>query len=65
MDLTTNGGKSYSSVLSSSWTLSWAGFSDPVRAYALAAAAGTGAGGSRLFESNDGGAKWAQVAITS
>ncbi|MGD0084540.1 MAG: hypothetical protein ABSD78_15300 [Acidimicrobiales bacterium] len=63
---TTNGGKSYSAVLSSSWGVSWAGFSDPARVYALVAAVGTGTTGpTHLFESNDGGATWHQVFIKS
>jgi photosystem II stability/assembly factor-like uncharacterized protein len=54
---TTNGGSSFSVVLSgsSSSTVSWVGFSDPARAYALLA------GG--LFESSDGGATWGSVAF--
>jgi len=66
MDRTTNEGKTFSAVLSSSWHVSWAGFSDPARAYALATAAGTGATGpTHLVESNDGGATWHEVAIKS
>jgi hypothetical protein len=63
LDRTTNGGRSYTAVLSSSWTVSWAGFSDPARSYALATRASTGAGGWRLFESDDGGVTWQEVAI--
>jgi photosystem II stability/assembly factor-like uncharacterized protein len=60
---TTNGGKSYSAVLSSSARVLWAGFSDPVRAYALLVV--TASGPTHLFESNDGGATWFQVEIKS
>ncbi|MGA2835302.1 MAG: hypothetical protein ABSF84_01770 [Acidimicrobiales bacterium] len=56
---TTDGGGTYAVVLSGSSpsTVSWMGFSDPSRAYALLA------GG--LFESTDGGATWHSVAFTS
>jgi photosystem II stability/assembly factor-like uncharacterized protein len=52
---TTNGGSTYAVVLSasSSSTVSWVGFSDPSRAYALLAGS--------LFESSDGGATWRSV----
>ncbi len=60
---TTNGGGSYSGVLSSSWRASWAGFSDPTRAFALATGVSTNT--THLFESNDGGATWSQVVIRS
>jgi photosystem II stability/assembly factor-like uncharacterized protein len=55
---TTNGGGTYAVVLSGSGptAVSWVGFSDPLRAYALLA------GG--LFESSDGGATWRSVALT-
>jgi hypothetical protein len=62
MARTTNGGGSYSAVLSRSGRVLWAGFSDPVRAYALVV---TAPGPTRLFESNDGGATWHQVVIKS
>jgi hypothetical protein len=66
LDRTTNGGKTYSGVLPSSWHVSWAGFSDPARAYCLAAAMETGVTGpSHLFDSNDGGATWHEVVIRS
>jgi hypothetical protein len=54
---TTNGGSSFTAVLSgpSSSTVSWVGFSDPSRAYALLAGS--------LFESTDGGAIWRSVAL--
>jgi photosystem II stability/assembly factor-like uncharacterized protein len=54
---TTNGGSSFSVVLqgSSSSAVSWMGFSDPARAYALL----TGT----LFESSDGGAMWRSVVV--
>jgi hypothetical protein len=59
---TANGGKSYSTVLSRPARVLWAGFSDPVRAYALVV---TAPGPTRLFESNDGGVTWHQVVIKS
>jgi hypothetical protein len=66
LDRTTNAGKSYSAVMSSSWRVLWAGFGDPVRAYALAGASETGTTGpTHLFESNDGGSSWSEVAIKS
>jgi photosystem II stability/assembly factor-like uncharacterized protein len=54
---TTNGGSSFTVVLSgsSSSTGSWAGFSDLARAYALLAGS--------LFESTDGGGTWRSVAL--
>jgi photosystem II stability/assembly factor-like uncharacterized protein len=54
---TTNGGSTYAVVLSgsSSSTVSWVGFSDPSRAYALLAGS--------LFESTDGGGTWRSVAL--
>jgi photosystem II stability/assembly factor-like uncharacterized protein len=54
---TTNGGSTYAVVLSGSSpsTVSWVGFSDPSRAYALLAGS--------LFESSDGGATWRSVAF--
>jgi hypothetical protein len=54
---TTNGGSTYTVVLSGSTpsTVSWVGFSDPSRAYALLAGS--------LFESSDGGATWRSVAL--
>ncbi len=54
---TTNGGSTYAVVLSGSSpsTVSWMGFSDPSRAYALLAGS--------LFESSDGGATWRSVAF--
>jgi hypothetical protein len=60
MARTMNGGGSYSAVLSSSGSVLWAGFSDPVRAYALVV---TASGQTQIFESNDGGATWHQVVI--
>jgi len=61
---TTNGGKSYSAVLSRSWRVSWAGYSDPVRAYALVTET-SGTSSIHLLESNNGGATWSQVVIKS
>jgi photosystem II stability/assembly factor-like uncharacterized protein len=56
---TTNRGSTYAVVLSGSSpsTVSWVGFSDPSRAYALLAGS--------LFESSDGGATWRSVALKS
>jgi photosystem II stability/assembly factor-like uncharacterized protein len=56
---TMNGGSTWAVVLSGSSpsTVSWVGFSDPSRAYALLA--GT------LFESSDGGATWRPVVLKS
>ncbi len=56
---TTNGGSTFSVVLSggSSSAISWVGFSDPSRAYALLAGS--------LFESTDGGGTWGSVALKS
>jgi photosystem II stability/assembly factor-like uncharacterized protein len=56
---TTNGGNTYAVVVSGSTpsTVSWVGFSDPSRAYALLAGS--------LFESSDGGATWRSVALKS
>jgi hypothetical protein len=59
---TTDGGTSFSSVLSSG-RVSWAGFSDAARAYALVSSGSTA--GTQLFESTDGGATWRQVEIKS
>jgi photosystem II stability/assembly factor-like uncharacterized protein len=54
---TTNGGSTFAVVLSGSSpsTISWVGFSDPSRAYALLAGS--------LFESTDGGGTWRSVAL--
>jgi hypothetical protein len=56
---TTNGGSSFSVVMSrsSSMTVSWVGFSDSARAFALLA--GT------LYQSSDGGAMWSPVVVKS
>jgi hypothetical protein len=62
LDRTTNGGKSYSAVLSRSWHVSWAGFSDPARAFALVTGISS-TSPTDLFESNDGGTTWHQVVI--
>jgi photosystem II stability/assembly factor-like uncharacterized protein len=66
LERTTNGGKSYSVVLSgsSSSRVSWAGFSDPARAYALVASFNA-ASSTQLFESTDSGATWRRVVIAS
>ena len=63
LDRTSDGGKSYLPVLSvsNSLTVSWAEFSDPIRAYALSRIRGV----TRLFESNDAGATWHPVVISS
>jgi hypothetical protein len=66
LDRTTNGGETYSAVVSSAWRVQWAGYSDPTRAYAILAPDNTGpTAATRLFESNDGGATWHEVAIKS
>jgi len=54
---TTNGGSTFTVVLpgSSPSTITWVGFSDPSRAYALVAGS--------LFESSDGGALWSSEAL--
>jgi len=67
MERTTNGGRSYSPVLSVSSfsTVLWVGFSDPVRAYALVEEGGSGSTTARLYESNDAGAAWHRVAVRS
>ena len=67
LDRTTNGGKRYSTVLSlpSSLTVFWAGFSDPVRAFALIERAGSAATTTFLYESNDAGATWHRVPVRS
>ena len=61
LDRTTDGGKKYSPVLSvsNSAAVSWAEFSDPIRAYALGRVRHV----TRLFESNDAGATWHPVVI--
>jgi photosystem II stability/assembly factor-like uncharacterized protein len=58
---TSNGGTTYSAVLSSSSRVTWAGFSDPARAYALVSSGSTDT--KQLFESTTGGATWRQVVI--
>ena len=68
LEETTDGGASFSVVLSGSASLSitWAGYSDPDRAYALLATSDSGSAvTSRLYESDDGGATWSAVAIGS
>jgi len=66
---TTNGGKSYSAVISKSSsgfaTVVWAGFSDPARAYALIQEGDWPDTTTHLYESIDGGATWHPVAIKS
>lgn len=54
---TSNGGSTFAVVLSGSSpsSVSWVGFSDPSRAYALLAGS--------LFESSDGGSTWRSVAF--
>jgi hypothetical protein len=65
LDRTTNGGKSYSAVISTSSfsTVVWAGFSDPARAYALIQEGNSPETTTHLYESSDGGATWHRVAI--
>ncbi len=67
LDRTTNGGKSYSAVISTSSfsTVVWAGFSDPARAYALIQEGNSPDTTTHLYESSDGGARWHRVAIRS
>lgn len=67
LDRTTNGARSYSAALSvsRSATVVWAGFSDPVRAYAIIQEGDSAPTTTRLYESNDGGATWRRVAIKS
>jgi photosystem II stability/assembly factor-like uncharacterized protein len=68
LERTTNGGATYSVVIagSSSTRATWAGFSDPARAYALVTPdLGAPNSSSQLFESNDGGATWQVVVIRS
>ncbi len=61
---TTNGGQTYSAVLSRAGRVSWAGFSYATRAYALLTPTKNGTNGPpSLFESNDGGLIWHRVAI--
>jgi hypothetical protein len=64
LERTSNGGTSFSVVLSPSSTarVTWAGFSDTSRAYALVQ---SGSGSMILYESNDGGATWSVIAIKS
>ena len=67
LDRTTTGGKRYSTVLSlpGSTTVSWAGFSDSVRAFALIGRVGPTRTTTSLYESNDAGATWHRVPIRS
>jgi hypothetical protein len=66
LERTTNGGDSFSVVLSgSSARISWMGFSDQARAYALVEEANSATTTMRLYESNDGGAAWHWVAVKS
>jgi hypothetical protein len=41
----------------------WAGFSDPLRAYALIRSGDSATTTTRLYESNDGGVTWRWVSI--
>jgi photosystem II stability/assembly factor-like uncharacterized protein len=63
--LTTDGGRTLRSVFqgSAGSDLLWVGYSDPSRAYLLIAT-NTAPYGGQLWESNDGGATWAQVPFT-
>ena len=62
LERTTDGGKIYSVVLSGlSRRVTWVGFSDPLRAYALIASGDE----THLFESKQGGAIWHPVVIKS
>lgn len=62
LSLTTDGGRSLHTVFEgpAGSDLFWVGYSDPSRAYLLIAPNTTPYGG-QLWESNDGGATWAQV----
>ena len=71
LERTTDGGRSYSVVLSkaNAW-VAWIGYSSPLRAYALLEPPYTLLKGgvsklvaSELYESNDAGATWHEVAI--
>jgi len=63
--LTTDGGRTLHSVFQgpAGSVLLWVGYSDPSRAYLLIAT-NTAPYGGQLWESNDGGATWAQVPFT-
>ena len=65
MQRTTNAGKSYSAAITSRsfTTVTWAGFSDAVRAYALIQEGNYPDTTTHLYESNDQGANWRQVPI--
>jgi hypothetical protein len=65
LDRTTNGGRSYSAVISMSSfpSVVWAGFSDPLRAYALIRSGDSATTTTRLYESNDEGVTWRWVSI--
>ncbi|MGO9962861.1 MAG: WD40/YVTN/BNR-like repeat-containing protein [Acidimicrobiales bacterium] len=65
LDRTTNGGDSYSAVISTSSfsTVVWAGFSDPSRAYALIQQGNSPETTTHLYESSDGGVAWHRVAV--
>ena len=67
MDRTTNGARSYSGALylSAASEVLWAGFSDPSRAYALVRSGNLPTTTTRLYESEDGGKTWHEVAIRS
>jgi len=61
---TTNGGQSFSVVLSESGSIvAWVGFSDPVHAYVLLDSGDLATATSRLFASDDAGATWHRVMI--
>jgi photosystem II stability/assembly factor-like uncharacterized protein len=61
---TTNGGQSFSVVLSESGSfVAWVGFSDPVHAYVLLDSGDLATATSRLFASDDAGATWHRVMI--
>lgn len=63
--LTTDGGRTLHSAFQgpAGSVLLWVGYSDPSRAYLLIAT-NTAPYGGQLWESNDGGATWAQVPFT-
>ncbi|MGO9560590.1 MAG: hypothetical protein ACLPYW_16080 [Acidimicrobiales bacterium] len=66
LDHSGDGGSRFSVVLAPSRTsrVTWAGFSDPSRAYALVDTSSSSSS-SVLYESNDGGATWSAVVIKS
>lgn len=66
LGLTTNGGKSFTKVLSgpSGSVVLWVAYSDSTRAYCLLSG-GSSPGGDELMASNDGGSSWYRVQFAS